>query len=311
MQTVNGLHHITAISGDARENLHFYTEILGMRLVKRSVNQDDPATYHLFYADGAGTPGSDLTFFPWPKMPRARPGVGLTDEVLLAVPAGSLGYWQRRLEGYGVATAPLTRRFGELTLPLRDVHGLALALVETDELDGATPWRESPVPPEAQVVRLHGARVLERELGPTADFLVAQLGFDKLDEEDGWHRYGLGDGGSGRWLELRALPEGRRGQWGVGGVHHLAWRVGDAEQQLAVRAQVAGAGRRPTAVIDRFWFQSVYFTEPGGVLFELATDGPGFAVDEPLEALGSRLILPPWLEPQRAQIAAVLPDLGL
>jgi glyoxalase family protein len=314
MQTVNGLHHITAISGDAQENLHFYSHVLGMRLVKKSVNQDDPTTYHLFYADGAGSPGSDITFFPWKDMPRVRKGVGLTDEVLFAVPPGSLAYWQDRLGSFGVDTDAITTRFGERTLPFRDVHGMAVALVETDDLSGFTAWRDSPVPQDKQIVRLHGARVLERELAATASFLAEQLGFEQLAEEDGWRRYALRDdsgalGGSGRLLDIRELPGAQRGQWGVGGVHHLAWRVRDTEQQLAVRAQVAHAGRRPTEVIDRFWFKSVYFMEPGGVLFELATDGPGFAVDEHPDVLGTRLILPPWLEPHRVQIEAALPAL--
>jgi glyoxalase family protein len=314
MKKVNGLHHITAISGDAQENLHFYSHILGMRLVKKSVNQDDPGTYHLFYADGAGNPGSDITFFPWKNMPPVRMGVGLTDEVLLAVPAGSLEYWQDRLETHGVDADAIITRFDERTLSFRDVHGMAVALVETDNLRGFEAWQDSPVPADKQVIRLHGARVLERDLSATADFLTERLGFEKLAEAGGWHRYALRDendtlGGSGRVLDIQEVPDGRRGQWGVGGVHHLAWRVRDTDHELAIRAQVERAGRRPTDIIDRFWFKSVYFMEPGGVLFELATDGPGFAVDEHPDELGTRLILPPWLEPHRTQIEAALPRL--
>ena len=163
---------------------------------------------------------------------------------------------------------------------------------------------------------LHGARVWERDLNATETFLLKRLGFEKLAEEKGWHRYGLpsgadGIGGSGRILDLREVPEGRRGQWGVGGVHHLAWRVRNEEHALAVREQVDAAGRRPTDIIDRFWFKSVYFMEPGGVLFELATDGPGFAIDEDADKLGESLILPPWLESSRAQIEAGLPELSM
>lgn len=203
-------------------------------------------------------------------------------------------------------------RFGDRVLTLRDPHGLDLALVETSDERVFTPWQEGPVPADKQILGLHGARVKERDLAATERFITATLGFQKLAEEDGWHRYGLPaadgkPGGSGRVLEIKEEPAGRRGQWGVGGVHHLAWTVEDEEHELEVRARVGAAGRRPTEIIDRFWFKSVYFSEPGGVLFELATKGPGFNVDEDVAALGERLILPPWLEPHRARIEAALP----
>ena len=316
MNHIQGLHHVTAIAGDAQENLDFYNHVLGMRLVKRSVNQDDPTTYHLFYADGAGHPGTDLTFFPWAHMERARPGVGLTSEVQLAVPVGSLDDWAARLADFDVDADALTTRFGERTLTLRDPHGLNLALVETSDERVFTPWQNSPVPADKQILGLHGARVVERDLAATERFITETLGFQRLAEEDGWHRYGLPAedgrvGGSGRVLELAEDPAGRRGQWGVGGVHHLAWTVEDQSHELKVRERIQAAGRRPTDIIDRFWFKSVYFSEPGGVLFELATRGPGFGVDEDMSTLGERLILPPWLEPHRAQIEAALPGLEL
>ncbi len=307
-----GLHHITAIAGDPVENLRFYQHVLGLRLVKKSVNQDDPSPYHLFYADGAGAPGTDITFFPWAHARPGTPGVGVVGETLLTVPHGSLPFWQIRFEAFDVRTEPLRERFGERTLPFVDPHGMRLALVEADDPFAFTPWPASPVPAEHQVRALHGARAPLRELEPTRVFLTDVMGFRQHGEEDGWQRFvlpGAQGAGAGHLLDLRAAPQERRGAWGVGSVHHLAWTVDDVAHQSALREAVAAAGRRPSEIIDRFWFQSVYFMEPGGVLFELATKGPGFAVDEDPDALGQRLILPPWLEPHRSQIEAVLPDL--
>ncbi len=309
MAAVTGLHHVTAIAGNAQENLDFYAGVLGLRLVKKSVNQDDPGTYHLFYADAEGHPGSDLTFFPWPELPPGRQGTGLTVEVALAVPAGSLDYWRDRLARHGVTPGPVESRFGEAVLPLTDPHGLPLALALTDAPREFTPWQEGPVPPTQQIRGLHGVRLWERDLALTAGFLTGTMGFAAGGEEGGWHRYTVDGGGSGRYLELRELPGERQGSWGVGSVHHVAWRVPDDSAQLEAQARVQAAGRQPTEVIDRFWFRSVYFREPGGALFEIATDGPGFAVDEAPEALGSTLVLPPWLEPHRRRIEAALPPL--
>ena len=309
MSDITGLHHVTAISGDAQENLDFYTGILGMRLVKRSVNQDSPDTYHLFYADAEGHPGSDLTFFPWPGMSPARAGYGLTMEVSLAVPAGSLDYWSDRLRRYGVTTSvPETRR-GCRVLPLTDVHGMSVALAETSDEREFAPWEQSPVPVERQILGLHSVRLSERDLALTSTFLTSVMGFTPLGDENGWSGFALAGGGSGRFLEIQENPSAGRGNWGVGGIHHVAWRVPDEDTELAVRERVEAAHRRPTEVIDRFWFKSVYFLEPGGVLFELATDGPGFAVDEDPATLGEKLVLPPWLEEHRASIEAALPTL--
>ena len=308
---VHGIHHITAIAGDAQENLDFYAGVLGMRLVKRSVNQDDPTTYHLFYADAEGQPGTDLTFFPWANMPGGRKGYGLNVEVPLAVPSGSLGYWADRLGHYGTMTGDSETRFGERTLPFRDPHGLDLALVETNDPRLFTPWDDSPIPVERQIRGLHAARLWERSLDNTARFLTGALGFERLAEDGGWVRFGVDGGGSGKIVDIYEVPELRLGQWGVGSVHHVAWRVPNDEAELEVRRQVKAAGGRPTEVIDRFWFKSVYFREPGGVLFELATDGPGFAADEDPSHLGEQLVLPPWLEVQRNAIEGALPTLTM
>jgi glyoxalase family protein len=311
MQTVRGLHHVTAIAGPAQENLDFYAGVLGMRLVKKSVNQDDPGTYHLFYADAEGHPGTDLTFFPWAQMAPSREGYGLSSEVSLAVPPGSLDFWGERLQQHGVNVSPLESRFGQPVLPLRDPHGLRVALVESqDSLSRSfSPWEQSPIPEAHQIRGLESARLVERDLVRTSSFLTEAMGFAHLGTENGWHRYGVAGGKSGAYVDLYESPTSGRGAWGTGSIHHLAWRVDDEAHQLEVRRRVLEGGSRPTPVIDRFWFKSVYFPEPGGVLFELATEGPGFAVDEDPAHLGESLVLPPWLEPKRAQIEAELPRL--
>ncbi|CAN5540968.1 ring-cleaving dioxygenase [soil metagenome] len=309
MDRVNGLHHITAISGPAQENLDFYAGVLGLRLVKKSVNQDDPGTYHLFYADAEGHPGTDLTFFPWSHMAPPRMGHGLAVEVSLEIPTGSFDYWVERTRKYGTQMDAVEDRFGDRVLPLTDPHGLRVALVEPAK---APPrpfeaWSGGPVPGEQQVRGLYGAHTWQREAAPTADFLVNTLGFERIADAGGWTRYGVPDVAG--VLDVRETPGERRGAWGVGSIHHLAWRVTDEQHELAMRARVESAGISPTPVIDRFWFKSVYFKEPGGVLFELATDGPGFSVDEDPAHLGETLVLPPWLEPSRSQIEAILPPL--
>ena len=309
--SVHGLHHVTVIAGDPQENLDFYTGVMGMRLVKRSVNQDAPDTYHLFYADGAGTPGTDLTFFPWPDMPKARRGVGQIVEVPLAIPAGSLEYWTERLAEHGVQTGEREMRFGETVLPFEDPHGLPLALVETGDEREFTPWGPSPVPEEYQVRGMHGIRIWERRLDPTEALLTGVMGFEKVGEDGDWHRYGMNGGASGTLVEVQVRPDERKGRWGPGAVHHAAWRMHDDEEEMALRDVIQRVGLQPSEQIDRFWFRSVYFREPGGVLFELATDGPGFDRDEDADRLGEKLILPPWMESKRESIEAALPDLDL
>ena len=302
-----GIHHVTAIAGDPQENLDFYAGVLGMRLVKRSVNQDMPETYHFFFADADGHPGTDLTFFPWPDMGPGRAGTGKAAEIALAVPAGSLGYWSERLAKYRAAVGSLKVRRGVRVLPFSDPHGLSLALVEVPNRAQFTAWERGAVPADRQIRGLYSVRTFVSRLAPTAAFLTSALGFSADGAEEGWHAFTVGDGSSGNLLEILESPAAPRGAWGVCTMHHVAWRVADDATERAMQQRVAGAGMRPTEVIDRFWFKSVYFQEPGGVLFELATDGPGFAVDEPGETLGEQLILPPWLEPSRAQIEAALP----
>jgi glyoxalase family protein len=309
MADITGLHHITCIAGDAQENVDFYSGVLGMRLVKKSVNQDSPGTYHLFYADGEGHPGTDITFFPWPEMAPAKPGIGLAMEVSLAVPPGSLDYWADRLSEHGVPVGEVEMRRQTPALTFTDPHGLPVTLHETGDERQFSAWSASSVPADRQIRGLHSVRLWQQDLATSAAFLTGILGFVDLGSEGEWKAFGLEGGGSGRYLEIREIPDAQRGRWGTGGVHHVAWRVPDDGTELAVRARIERARRRPTEVIDRFWFKSVYFLEPGGVLFELATDGPGFTVDEDPATLGEHLVLPPWLEPQRDQIEAALPPL--
>jgi glyoxalase family protein len=309
MPGVHGLHHITAIAGAPQQNLDFYAGVLGMRLVKKSVNQDDPGTYHLFYADAEGHPGADLTFFPWTELAPPRLGHGLATEVALEVPPGSLDYWGARLEQYGAALEQIETRFGDRVLTLADPHGLKVGLVEPGAPPprAFTPWDGSPVPAERQIRGLYGATIWERDARATASFLTGVLGFQRLAAAERVVRYGFP--GAAGVIDVHETPDRRRGVWGVGAVHHLAWRVDDEAHQLAMRASIDAAGRHPTPVIDRFWFKSVYFREPGGVLFEIATDGPGFGVDEDAAHLGETLVLPPWLESSRREIEEILPPI--
>ena len=309
MARVHGLHHVTCIAGDPAENLAFYNRILGMRLVKRTVNQDAPDTYHFFFADGAGSPGTDLTFFPWPHLPPGRNGAGLAIEVALAVSAGSLDFWQARLRERGVAVGGVEERFGERVLPFQDPHGLSVALVETEDR-AFVAWPESPVPVAHQIRGLHSVRLWVRSASATRELLVDLMGLEAAQSEGEWRRFAAREGGSGTLLDLAERPGTARGEQGPGTIHHVAWRVEDSAEEMELRETLVPAGHRPTPQIDRFWFKSVYFREPGGVLFELATEGPGFAVDEDPERLGETLILPPWLEARRAEIEAALPPVG-
>jgi len=309
MNDIGGIHHVTCISGDAQENLDFYTGVLGMRMVKKSVNQDSTDTYHLFYADAEGHAGSDITFFPWPGMQPVKHGYGLGMESSLAVPKGSLDYWAERVTKGGAKPGAIETRRGERVLPFDDPHGLHIALIETSDKRDFTAWSKSPVPKEKQILGLHAVRLWEDDVSRTGSFLTDVLGFRKEGSGGGWDRYAVANGGSGAHVEIKQAPSDARGRWGVGGIHHVAWRVADEKTQLDVRLRVLEAHRRPTEVIDRFWFKSVYFMEPGGVLFEIATDGPGFTADENLATLGEKLVLPPWLEAMRREIEAGLPTL--
>ena len=308
---VNGLHHVTAISGPARRNLDFYTRTLGLRLVKKTVNFDDPGTYHLYFGDADAAPGSILTFFPWEHAAPGRLGIGETQETVLRVPAQAIGYWAHRLVEHGVAHEQPQKRFGETVLPFRDPDGMRLALVGLPGLAGQAAWSGGDVPAEHAIAGFHGVSLLVADAGPTAAILTDVFGFREIGREDTVIRYQAGDGAqAGQIIDLRVAGGFLPARQGAGSVHHIAFRAGDdAEQERMVQRLAQAHGIRTTEQRDRNYFRSVYFREPGGVLFEIATDVPGFAVDEPAESLGMALKLPKGLEAQRARIEAVLPAL--
>lgn len=303
---VNGLHHVTAFASKPQELLEFYRDGLGLRLVKLTVNYDDPTTYHLYFTDAHGSPGTVLTFFPWPDAQPGRRGPGQAVAIAMAVPGGSLDWWRQRLTEKGVLLGGLEQRPHGHVLSFRDPDGLLLELVERDVAalpPEASDDAPAPIPSAYAIRGLAGVTLAVNELEPTARVLTDVLGATPLE---GDARFESG----GMVIELAETP-GMRGRFGPGTVHHIAWRVTDDAAHAAVREQVTTAGLDVTPVIDRTYFHSIYFREPGGVIFEVATDNPGFAVDEPAETMGSRLVLPAHLEPNRAQLEAVLPELEL
>jgi glyoxalase family protein len=297
------IHHITAIAGDPDRNLRFYARTLGLRLVKLTVNYDDPATYHFYFGDELGRPGSILTFFPWPRGSPGRLGTGLVAAVGFAVPAGSLGFWIERLLAQGLRYEGPTRRFDQPVLAFADPDGLPLELVATERAGELPGWADGPVPPEHAIRGLHGAT-------GAAEVLTGQLGFRRVAEEGTVLRLGAGDM-LGAVLDLRRAPGFWRGAGGVGIVHHIAFRAADSAEQLVRRQALEEAGYDITPVLDRTYFRSVYFREPGGVLFEIATDGPGFTVDEGAPELGTSLKLPERYEAMRDRVAEALPPIVL
>jgi len=309
---LHGLHHVTAVTGQAGENVTFYTEVLGLRLVKKTVNQDDLAAYHLFYGDEIGHPGTELTFFDWPQAIRNRPGLGTVAAVGLRVPGAALDWWARRFDTAGVPREAVAERAGRRTLAFTDPEGQRLQLIDDGGVAGGTPWAGSPVPP-GQAIRGLGAATLDiARAEPTVHVLTAVMGFREAGEyaapEDGQpvRVYAVGPGGPGAEVHLAVRPGRPRGAVGIGGVHHVAFRTPDDAEHQAWQQRIAAAGLGVTPVIDRYYFRALYFREPGGILFEISTDGPGFATDEDAAHLGERLALPPFLEPQRAAIEAGL-----
>lgn len=308
--SIEGIHHVTAIAGDAQRNADFYAGRLGLRLVKRTVNFDDPGTYHLYYGDEAGTPGSLLTFFPWAHAARGIPGVGQVGATALSVPEGSLGYWRDRLAGQGALVEEDGERLDrEGVLTLFDPDGLKLQLVAHPGAEDRAPWLGGGVPERHAIRGIHSVTLTERSLGPSAGLLAEAMGFRSVADRPNRSRFEVGAGGAGTFVDLIEDPSGGRGRVAAGSVHHVAFRVADDAAQRAWLADLAERGLHVTPVQDRQYFHSIYYREPGGVLFELATDPPGFTFDEPLAALGSRLQLPPWLEAARPRIEAALPPL--
>ncbi len=315
---LGGIHHVTAVTTTASENVAFYTQVLGMRLVKKTVNQDDVSAYHLFYADDEGNAGTDMTFFDWEFAGQNQPAAGMVSATALRVPGrAAVGLWRERLLSFGVPVGEIEERGGRAFIRFTDPEGQSLEIVD-DLVDGGDapvapgiPWAAGPVSGDWAVRGLEGVSLALKSLAPTAAILTHALGFRQVDEydEDG-HRaltFEVGPGGPGAEIRLIERPDlARRGMVGGGGVHHIALRVPNDEEHVAWRERLASIGLGITPVIDRFYFKSAYFREPGGVLFELATDGPGFAVDEDPEHLGESLALPPFLEPRRAMIEAGL-----
>jgi glyoxalase family protein len=301
---------VTAIATDPQSNVDFYTQALGLRLVKQTVNFDAPDTYHLYYGDEQGSPSTLLTFFPWPTVPKGQQGAGMTTATAFSVPETSLGWWQERLRTLGVdADAPRTRDEEEV-LTFRDPDGLVIDLVASVG-DHRSGWDGVAAIPDEHAVRgLHAITLSERQLDPSATMLTELLGMSLTGEENARSRFGMSDGGPGALVDVFSGVHDRGLQAG-GTVHHVAFRAPDLETMTAWQQELISRGVQVTQILDRQYFKSIYFREPGGVLFEIATDAPGFAVDEPLLELGRHLKLPPWLEPNREQIAAALPRLEL
>lgn len=305
----NGIHHVTALSGPAGRNVDFYTRVLGLRLVKKTVNFDDPGTYHLYYGDEAGTPGSILTFFPIAHAAPGRVGIGETQETAFRVPRASMGWWTHRLVAAGVRHEALVQVFGEPTLRFRDPDGMMLALVGVAGAEAESAFAAG-IPAEHAIRGFHGVTLLLAEAGPTAAILDGVFGFREAGREGSAIRLESGARIGGA-VTLRAVGQFLPGRAGAGSVHHVAFRAADDAQQAEMAERVAREhGLSVTEQRDRNYFRSVYFREPGGVLFEIATDAPGFAVDEPAESLGQALKLPAFLEPHRASIEAVLPEVA-
>jgi glyoxalase family protein len=306
---MSGIHHVTAISGNAARNVDFYTRTLGLRLVKKTVNFDDPGTYHLYYGDEQGRPGTILTFFPWEHAAPGRNGVGQAEETAFRIPTESIGYWTQRLIEKGVPHQALEKRFGEPVLAFTDPDRMSLALVGVAGAAGEPAWSDGGIPAEHAIRGFHGATLMLDKAAPTGAILTNALGFAETGREGPLVRYAAA-GAPGNVVTIRETGGFLPARMGRGSVHHIAFRAADDAQQAAMARKVRDDHRlSPTQQLDRNYFRSVYFREPGGILFEIATDQPGFAVDEPVESLGRALKLPPFLEPRRREIEAALPPI--
>jgi len=304
---MSGIHHVTAISGKAERNLDFHTRVLGLRLVKKTVNFDDPGTYHLYYGDERGTPGTVLTFFAWAHAAAGQLGGGETQETSFRVPIASIGYWAHRFVEKGVPHAT-AKRFGDTVVTFSDPDGMRFALVGVAGAEKETAWSNGQIPVEHAIRGFHGVTLALARTAPTAQVLTEVLGWREAGREDALARY-RADALLGGFVDLREVGDFPRGRLGRGSVHHVAFRAADDASQAAMAATAGKLGLHVTDQKDRNYFRSVYFREPGGVLFEIATDDPGFAVDEPVARLGQALKLPRFLEPRRAELEAKLPPL--
>jgi len=309
MSTINGIHHITAIAGNAQRNYDFYTKTLGLRLVKKTVNFDDPHTYHFYYGDYNGTPGTILTFFPWEGIVAGRRGTGQATEIGYSVPAGSLEFWRKRFEARGVLFNNPSTKFGEEYLTFLDPDGLKFEMFATSpELDSRKQYTTAEVTDAVATKGFHNITITLDDIKGTADVLKL-LGYELKTQEVNRYRFALANNAQPSYIDLVEVPGEKRGHVAGGSVHHIAFRVPDDATQMAYRSIIEDKGFNITPQIDRNYFNSLYFREPGGVLFEIATDQPGFAVDEPAESLGTSLKLPAQYESNRAEIENHLPKI--
>lgn len=305
---IRGIHHVTAIASNPQTNLDFYTGVLGLRLVKKTINFDDPGTYHFYFGDATGTPGTILTFFPIPRAFQGTPGVGQATITALAVPVGALGYWKDRLNSVTVGAEP-GEDFGQPSLTFRDPDGMIVELVETSADGPGDAWADGPIPVEYAIRGVHHVVLQEAAYEPTVTLLTETMGFRHVESVGHRHRFAAGDGGPGALVDVLVTPDGAPGRNAAGTVHHIAFRADDDAAQFEWREVLMAQGLDVSPVRDRQYFRSIYYREPGGVLFEIATDGPGFATDEPVDALGTQLKLPPWIEAGRKHVEARLPAL--
>ncbi|GLS88471.1 dioxygenase [Cypionkella aquatica] len=308
IKQIKGLHHVTSMAADANENNTFFTSTLGLRRVKKTVNFDAPEVYHLYYGDEVGTPGSVMTYFPFGQMPKGRRGTGEVGVTEFAVPTGTLGYWKDRLAAQGVTGLADGGFLGEQRLGFNGPDGDGFALVESD-LKGRTPWTRADVPQDAGILGFHGARMLLRDAAATGELLTF-MGYQKDETAGNVTRYKIEGGNAADTIDLEELPQSHTAGQGAGSVHHIAFAVEDRAAQLEVRRALLDTGYQVTPVIDRDYFWAIYFRTPGGVLFEIATNEPGFDRDEDTAHLGQALKLPGRYEPHRAQIEKLLPTLA-
>ena len=306
--TIPGIHHVTCITGDVQKCVDFYVTVLGLRFIKKSINQDLPDTYHIYFGDLVGSPGTAMTFFGWPTWPKRRAGSGQITTVSFSVPPGSLDFWKSRLRKLGVE-AGATSRFGTDAVVLSDPDGIELELVAQATDQPWVPWPDGPVGPDHAIRGFHSVTMTIAETAATFDLLTKTLGFRKAGQEGRRTRFETDKGGPHSMVDVVAAPESPVGEESVGTVHHVAWRAPGEADQIAWREALVEVGHNVTPVIDRYYFKSIYSREPGGVLFEIATDGPGFTVDETVESLGSSLSLPPWFQVRRDRLDETLPHI--
>jgi glyoxalase family protein len=307
--TINGIHHITAIAGDAKRNYNFYTKVLGLRMVKKTVNFDDPETYHLYYGDEYGTPGTILTFFPWGNIQAGRRGSRQATEIGYSVPAGSLDFWQKRFEDHNVIYNKIAEKFGERYLTFLDPDGLKFELIESARADDRKGWETDDIKAENAIKGFYNVTITTNKAQPTADILTNILGYRLLDKNVNRYRYITDAINTANVIDIVEVAGEVAGHVAGGSVHHVAFRVANEEILMYFRDKVVAAGLHITEKIDRNYFYSLYFREPGGVLFEIATDNPGFDVDEPVAELGSHLKLPAQYEQYRDKLEESLPQL--